>query len=259
MQRHLTAQSTLVPQPPNTHIGSTSTSCCLMARFLRFYCPIPAWLWLCGVALMVAGWHAVWAEPRLDVTSTLAQERYGAPAATLVKDWRRLLESARTQAETEQLTSVNTFFNRRLIFESDEMVWQQKDHWATPLEFMGRGMGDCEDFTIAKYMSLLLLGVPHDKLRLIYVRARTGGAGSGISEAHMVLGYYAQPDAEPLILDNLISNIRPASMRSDLSPIFSFSHQGLWVAGASTSSADPTARLSRWRQVLEQARQEGVW
>ncbi len=215
--------------------------------------------WLCGVALVAIGWHVVWAEPRLDLTQTLAQERYGPRAASLVKEWRRMLDTAHPQPEAEQLASVNTFFNRKLVFESDELVWKQKDYWATPLEFMGRGMGDCEDFTIAKYMSLLLLGVPQDKLRLIYVRARTGGAGSGLSEAHMVLGYYAQPDAEPLILDNLISNIRPASARSDLTPIFSFSHQGLWVAGASTSSADPTARLSRWRQVLEQARQEGVW
>jgi hypothetical protein len=37
-----------------------------------------------------------------------------------------------------------------------------------------------------------------------------------------VLAYYALPEAEPLILDNLISELRPASRRPDLTPVFSF-------------------------------------
>ena len=74
----------------------------------------------------------------------------------------------------------------------------------------------------------------------------------------MVLGYYARPTDEPLVLDNLIGNVRPASSRSDLAPVFSFNNSGLWVAGASTSTADPTTRLSRWRDVLERMRQDGL-
>ncbi len=160
-------------------------------------------------------------------------------------------------SEAEKLAQVNNFFNRRMLFESDSVIWQQDDYWATPLEFMGKSAGDCEDFSIAKYVTLLHMGVPNAKLRMIYVRARIGGAGSTKSEAHMVLGYYANPADEPMVLDNLITTIRPASSRSDLSPVFSFNNEGLWISGATTSSADPTARLSRWRDVLERMRQEG--
>ena len=70
--------------------------------------------------------------------------------------------------------------------------------------------------------------------------------------------YFESADAEPLILDNLVGEIRPASRRPDLFPIFSFTSEGLWVQGASTSSADPTARLSRWRSVLERMASEGL-
>ena len=52
--------------------------------------------------------------------------------------------------------------------------------------------------------------------------------------------------------------MRPASMRSDLTPVFSFNAEGLWVGGAATSSADPTARLSQWRNVLARMREEGL-
>ena len=111
-----------------------------------------------------------------------------------------------------------------------------------------------KDFAIAKYMSLLMVGVPAEKIRMIYVRANIGGR----SEAHMVLGYFETPTAEPLILDNLIGSVRPASSRSDLAPVFSFNAQGLWVAGQAASSGDPTARLSRWRDVLDRMKQEGL-
>jgi len=74
----------------------------------------------------------------------------------------------------------------------------------------------------------------------------------------MVLGYYEDPTGEPVILDNLITSVRPASRRPDLQPVFSFNHQGLWVAGQQASSADPTARLSKWREVLDRMKQEGL-
>ena len=72
----------------------------------------------------------------------------------------------------------------------------------------------------------------------------------------MVLGYYPTPDAIPLILDSLINTIEPANKRPDLRPVFSFNSEGLWVGNQSTQ-ADPTARLSRWRDLLARVNAEG--
>lgn len=201
---------------------------------------------------------SVLAASDLDRMQRLAASRYGAAAAESVAAWRRLIAEATDSDEIEKLARVNTFFNRKIRFEDDIVVWGEQDHWASPLELMGKGAGDCEDFSIAKYMTLRLLGVPAERLRLIYVRAQIGGAQSGISQAHMVVGYFPTPADEPLVLDNLISDIRPAARRPDLFPVFSFNSEGLWVGGASASAADPTARLSRWRSVLERMRNEGL-
>lgn len=211
---------------------------------------VSAWA-LLGLWLIFA---ASVAAPDLDKTQALALQRYGARAADTVVAWRRLIEESRALPDTDKLNKVNAFFNRRLLFESDVVIWQQEDYWATPLEFIGRGAGDCEDFAIAKYITLQMLGIGNERLRLIYVRAKSGATAT---IAHMVLGFYPQPTEEPLILDNLISSVRPASQRSDLAPIFSFNGDGLWVGGASASAADPTTRLSRWRDVLDRMRQEG--
>lgn len=209
--------------------------------------------WAVFVCAIVLPWAL--ATPDLDKTLSIARERYGNAGAETVTAWRRLIQEGENLGEPAKLSRVNDFFNQRVLFDSDMAIWQQNDYWATPLETMGRGAGDCEDFAIAKYATLLLMGVPNERLRLIYVRARTGNAKS---EAHMVLGYYQQPTDEPLVLDNLIGTIRPASSRPDLTPVFSFNSNGLWAAGAAAPMGDPTVRLSRWRDVLERMHKEGL-
>ena len=207
-------------------------------------------------AAIAVGWSL--AAPDLDRMQQLAVERYGQQGGDTVAAWREMIAQVDGLDEREMIERVNTFFNGRLAFEDDAAIWQQPDYWATPLEAMGRGAGDCEDFAIAKYITLRLLGVSDDKLRLIYVRAQIGGAESKLSQAHMVLGHFASPTDEPLVLDNLIGTVRPASRRPDLFPVFSFNAGGLWVAGARVSSADPTTRLSRWRDVLDRMRHDGL-
>ena len=188
----------------------------------------------------------------------LAQSRYGSEVTLRVRDWRAMLEESVGEDDEVRLVRINSFFNRRIRFADDIDVWQQSDFWATPLETLSRAAGDCEDFAIAKYASLVMIGVPLEQLRLIYVRARIGGPDSKLSQAHMVVGYFPTPEAEPLILDNLISEIRPASRRPDLTPVFSFGSAGMWLGGAQQSVADPTVRLSRWRDALQRMRAEGL-
>jgi predicted transglutaminase-like cysteine proteinase len=182
-----------------------------------------------------------------------AAERLGPRAVAALPALSTLLQSSAALDEDAQLEAVNVFFNRRIVFRSDIEVWGQDDYWASPLEMLEKGQGDCEDFVIGKYFSLLALGMPMQRLRLVYVRAQIGGD----SVAHMVLAYYARPDAEPLILDNLVTSVRPASRRPDLTPVFSFNSDGLWNGVGSQSAGDPLARLSRWREVLAKARAEG--
>lgn len=228
-----------------------------MARLTLMTCLFQRWMgWAARRALqclLVLCVLAGVAAPDLDKIQTLALQRFGQPASDLIVAWRKMMDESRGLPDMDKLNKVNAFFNRRVLYDSDQTIWQQEDYWATPLETMGRVMGDCEDFAIAKYMTLMMLGVNNQQLRLVYVRAKVGGA----TVAHMVLGYYPQPTEEPIILDNLITSLRKASQRPDLAPVFSFNSEGLWAGNATSSSADPTARLSRWRDVLERMRQDG--
>jgi predicted transglutaminase-like cysteine proteinase len=202
------------------------------------------------------------ARTDLDRMEQQAEAKYGRSAAATVKAWRAMIEKTRAEPDIVKLERVNDFVNYRVSYASDNDVWGVEDYWATPLEVFGKERGDCEDYAIAKYVSLLLMDVSVQKLRLVYVRARMGSQPvthmRTQTVAHMVLSYFETPTSDPLILDNLIDAIQPAKSRADLFPIFSFNHEGLWMGGERSAAGDPTARLSRWRDVLQRMRQEGI-
>jgi predicted transglutaminase-like cysteine proteinase len=219
--------------------------CLQWPRFVR------CWRQLAGCA---AGVFFLSFSQALDNARLLeAAARFGPRTVIEAQQLLQAIERAASLDEERRLSLLNGFFNQRIEFRSDLEVWGQIDYWASPLESLDKGRGDCEDYAIAKYFSLLSAGVPVAKLRLVYVRALLGGR----SVAHMVLAYYAQPGAEPLILDNLLPDVRPASQRPDLQPVFSFNSEGLWQGVGAVSAGDPLARLSQWRELLTKVQAEG--
>lgn len=238
----------------------TVSNLTMFAAFIQaFLQPMRGRRWLVRASAALLACSAALAPAALDVQSiiSLGQQRYGARGAQVMTQWSELFTSTKGMGPDELLKTVNDFVNRRVAFQEDTAIWGANDYWATPLETLGRGAGDCEDYAIAKYVTLLELGIPNQKLRLIYVRARMGSSASAPTQAHMVLGYFENPDDEPLILDNLISSIRPAARRNDLTPVFSFNSDGLWAGAGNDARGDPTARLSLWRGVLQRLLQDG--
>lgn len=152
------------------------------------------------------------------------ESRYGSITRQRFVEWQALMDIGKTSPEMEKLQRVNDFFNHNFAFVDDIDLWQKKEYWATPVEFLCKGAGDCEDFAIAKYFTLLEMGVEESKLRITYVKALK------LNQAHMVLTFFTHPRAEPLVLDNLTSAISPASVRTDLQPVYSFNGSGLWLA-----------------------------
>jgi len=174
------------------------------------------------------------------------QQRYGEDRLEDFSDWRDTISEGSTLSDMDRLHLANQFANRRIRFVSDNDHWQKSDYWATPLESLGSKGGDCEDFAIFKYFTLKAMGVDESKMRLMYVRALL------INEPHMVLIYFENPKAMPLVLDNLKTQILPASQRRDLKPVYSFNGQGLWLAKAQgLGSNKPTSGgTKKWTDLI---------
>lgn len=182
-------------------------------------------------------------------------EQWGRQAPVRLQSWQQLVKSAQFQTvsahprlEQSLLERVNAFWNRTPYF-SDQTHWGMPEYWATPVETQGSNGGDCEDYAFGKYFTLRELGIPARNLRIIYVRA------AGWDVAHMVLAYYPEADADPLILDNLTSEILSASRRTDLQPVYSFNDEDLWTAGANVRQGQ-ASQIRLWRELLEKMARE---
>jgi len=221
--------------------------------------------WYAYLAVFIIGTNMAWAgAPDLgfsrSVTKGLVEHfaaKFGAGSRERIADWQEFVRARRAEQrrylkdELELLDSVNAYFNR-IPFVSDLAHWGMKDYWATPSEVLASNGADCEDYSIAKYFTLKEMGVPIERLRMIYVKV------SRMDEAHMVLAYYASPNAAPLILDNLNDKVRSASDRSDLITVFSFNDESLSYmrTGQPTINVGSPLQMHSWRALLEQLEQE---
>ena len=182
-----------------------------------------------------------------------AEQKYGKSARLRLVAWENLIITDNSQTELEKLEKVNQFFNQ-MEFVEDIDHWGNKDYWATPIEFLGTQGGDCEDFTIAKYFTLKAMGIEEEKLNLTYVKALT------YNVHHMVLTYFSTPGSEPLVLDNIVADIKPASQRRDLLPIYSFNGTGLWLAKQRGRGklAGSSSRLKRWQDLVQRMSKDNL-
>jgi predicted transglutaminase-like cysteine proteinase len=180
------------------------------------------------------------------------ERQHGSGVRGRIEGWQAFVRDAAKEPGS-RLVSVNRFFSRIPPYE-DLALWGAEDYWATPAETLAINGADCEDYALAKYFALKELGVPVERLRLVYAttwRSRI---------AHMVLAYYEDPRGEPLILDNLESGIRPASERPDLVPVYSFNDEDLLVRrpGQPDLRASP-ASSRKWREFRAKLEREQAY
>ena len=204
------------------------------------------------VLLVMVFVTSVWAAEGFRLPEVLldnVEKRYGESARVRVSTWEELVVAGRADvglSDKDKMIRANDYFNQ-VEWLSDKEHWGVEDYWATPIETLASNGGDCEDFSIGKYISLKNMNLDESKLRITYVKSLT------FNQAHMVLAYYETPDAEPLILDNINKSILPASQRNDLLPIYSFSGNSIWLAQerGRKLKADSMVSLPQWRSVNE--------
>jgi len=126
-----------------------------------------------------------------------------------IADYNRFMDSIKKYPKAQQIKKVNLYLNQ-LLPQYDSVIEKKNDYWATPKEFLIRGFGDCEDYVIIKYYSLLKLGFDEKKLFITVVKVKNSRGN------HMVLSYFKEHGRSPLILDNLSFRMLPLNKRIDL-------------------------------------------
>lgn len=146
--------------------------------------------------------------------SSCADERHCIPAA-----WTDFLASLKGLDSRAQMEAVNRWANARPYVE-DIANWGLPDYWETPGEFIAHG-GDCEDFAIAKYFSLVRLGFAARDLRITIV------SDTRAHDFHAVL--VANVGGTEWVLDNQIAEMVPLASQPQYTPIYALNEQGWWL------------------------------
>ena len=140
-----------------------------------------------------------------------------------VNDYEKFMNHIRNHEKAKQLREVNLYLNQ-LLPQYDKVIRKKEDYWATPKEFLISGFGDCEDYVIIKYFSLLRLGFDEKRLFITVVKFKHSRG------RHMVLSYFKNAKKYPLILDNLSFRILPLDKRIDLKAEFFINSSGVYKA-----------------------------
>jgi predicted transglutaminase-like cysteine proteinase len=133
---------------------------------------------------------------------------------------------------------VNERVNAVIRYTSDWEQWHEPDVWSAPLDRNNKGsfdtgMGDCEDYAIAKYVALREAGVAPADVRLLLVR------DNSVHLDHAVLA--ARQDGHWLILDNRWSRLTEDTDLKQFEPLFSLNDAGVKLFAAPYTAIEPVS------------------
>jgi predicted transglutaminase-like cysteine proteinase len=156
----------------------------------------------------------------------LADESACSPAAAR---FAAIVKEAREHKGRVRLNFVNQRVNNAIRYTSDMTQWGAPDEWSAPLAggkgSFETGLGDCEDYAIAKYVALRAVGVPTKQLRVLLVRDIIAQLD------HAVLA--ANEEGHWLILDNRWTAAVEDSDLRRFTPLLTLDEQGVKVMAVS--------------------------
>lgn len=138
-----------------------------------------------------------------------------------VKAYLRYLDKRVDGSNFQKCLDVTGFINQLVRYKPDPEAYEEKDYWATPAEFL-MSQGDCEDYCIIKFLTLLEFGVPSDALRIVIVKDNKREI------IHAVVAF-TDDDGSRYLLDNLYLHLAPEEYMLKYEPIYSFSLKSQWV------------------------------
>ena len=179
----------------------------------------------------------------------LIEKKAGKIAKNRAKDYQNTIYSYKKLPKRKQLTKVNFYLNQ-LLPQYDQVIQKQEDYWASPKEFLLTGFGDCEDYVIIKYFTLLKLGF--DKKKLFFTTVNEKYIGG----YHMVLSYFDQKGKSPLILDNLSFRILRLKTREDLKVDTFINATGVYKIDKSNKLSRIQSHSPKFKELLRRIKKE---
>jgi predicted transglutaminase-like cysteine proteinase len=137
---------------------------------------------------------------------------------SLFNQWQVFLKKTTYLSQKAQIEAVQAFVNRT-PYHHDSDSTRSGDTWKDPEDFLTFG-GDSEDFALVKYISLRLLGISPERLRIAIVFDQEKSIYRAVTLV------YANTDV--LVLDETKNDISVSRDMPHLVPVYSFNEKHIW-------------------------------
>ncbi|MFQ5629509.1 MAG: transglutaminase-like cysteine peptidase [bacterium] len=209
--------------------------------------------------------RSMFREGRFELSEKIRSQagaRAGKAARQRLEKWQRMINEHQAHSDMEKAKTVNAFFNEQITAKADPGTGEGYDYWQSPVETLVRGIGDCDDFAMAKYISLRLLGIPADRLRVAVVKPSR-------SPYHAVLLFYPQNASDPWVLDNMtfeynglteshILKLRARMIRQKMKPLWAINEHRVSEFERSgeekVTDPNPSSRFPKFGMALANSR-----
>jgi|HubBroStandDraft_6_1064221.scaffolds.fasta_scaffold06861_3 predicted transglutaminase-like cysteine proteinase len=130
-----------------------------------------------------------------------------------------IVDQGRAQTGRARIGIINRAINLAIRPMSDLAQWGVIDRWSAPLVTLTTGLGDCEDYAIAKYVALKEVGMAAEDVKLIIVRDLAVGGEHAVVAVRF--------DGHWIILDNRWLILVEDSQIRQMVPLFVLNQSGV--------------------------------
>lgn len=166
-------------------------------------------------------WYAAVTRTDLQLNGVSPASMSDDRAAKVRAVFNRIVERVATQSGFDMLVATNKLINA-VPYRTDQEVYGVSDHWATPVEMLAAGGGDCEDHAIAKLAALKQAGVSADKLRLVV------GIDTATGKAHAMA--VVELDGMAYVLDGRTNRVITwGAAELHFKPLYAAGFHKVWI------------------------------
>ncbi|WP_444769000.1 transglutaminase-like cysteine peptidase [Rhodopseudomonas sp. NSM] len=170
-------------------------------------------------------WRGVKAAMDADAGAVVRCNTDDARCSPSERRFVALMRSARDAGDARARAElVNRAVNQAIRYVNDDRQHGVADRWTSPLQTLRSGIGDCEDYAIAKYALLRAAGAGEADLKLVLVR------DLAVRQDHAVLA--VRLDGRWLVLDNRRATLMEGRDLQSFMPLFAIDHRGVSLFAA---------------------------
>ncbi len=176
------------------------------------------------------------------------EQKSGKIAKNRAIDYQKKLRYIKKHTKEKQLNMINHYLNQ-LLPQYDDIIQKKEDYWSSPKEFLTMGYGDCEDYVIIKYFSLIKLGFDEKKIFITTVHEKYTGS------YHMVLSYFKDKDKSPLVLDNLSFRVLDLNTREDIQADIFINSNGVYKMNENKKLYKIANKAQQYENLMKKVRE----